>query len=198
MPSADALITPHSPGSPLIFALGSLYLYSEFRWLCRGKWPQAWSSLSQLNAVGFNSWKTQLSSVLEVLWELSKFALLAREIWRETQPVLCVHGHADPCWQENHLLPGGEMLFSSRLPASSESRLGCFWLHSDPSCEQRGLGRTRPGGISPSEGFYEAEGSWSEGLWLPAVRGGGFGKCVSAQCPATMALSQCPELGGTL
>lgn len=55
----------------------------------------------------------------------------------------------------NQLLPGGEMLFSSHLPTSSESRLGCFWLRSDPSCEQRGLGRNRPCGISPNEVFIK-------------------------------------------
>lgn len=194
MSSADALIAPHSPAcSPLIFALGTLYLCLEFCCLCRGKWPRPWRSLSQLRAVGFNSWKTRCSLLS---WSFGgSFPGLC---WlhvrsRERLSLCCVsiHGRVDPCCWEHHLLLGGEMLFSSHLPASYESRLGFFWLCSDPSCEQR----TRPCGISPSEDFYEAKGSWSEGLWLPVVRGGRFGLCVSAQCPATMALSQCPELG---
>lgn len=133
MPSADALITPPLLAcSPLIFALGSLYLYSEFRCLCRGKWPQAWSSLSQLNAVGFNSWKTQLSSVLEVLWELSKFALLAREIWRLS---LC-------CVSMVMLIPAGRKIICSQVEK-------CFFppvfpLHLNPGLVVSGFILTLP------------------------------------------------------
>lgn len=62
MPSADALTAPHSPGllPPYLCSEHPLSLL-EFLWLCRGKWPQPWCSLSQPSAVGFNSWKTRCS-----------------------------------------------------------------------------------------------------------------------------------------
>lgn len=61
MPSANALITPHSPDLLPPYICSGLDLCLEFCWLCRGKWPRPWCSLSQLSAVGFNSWKTHCS-----------------------------------------------------------------------------------------------------------------------------------------